>query len=91
MERVDKIIGRSLAKRGLGKATSGALVCFYAKEWGNGRLEPISFAEGVLKVSVCSSPAAAELQIREIELAEFINAKIGRRLVKRLRIIINNR
>jgi predicted nucleic acid-binding Zn ribbon protein len=90
MERIDKIINKSLAKKGLYKATNGALVCFYAKEWGKGRFEPISFANGILKVSASSSPAAAELQIQENDLIEYLNKKLGKPQVKRLRIVLNN-
>lgn len=88
MEKIDKILAKSLAKRGLSKATQGAMVCFYAKEWANGLFEPISFTEGTLKVSVCSSPAASELQIQESKLLDHLNEKIGKRIVRQLRIVV---
>lgn len=90
MEKIDKILGKALAKKGLGKATQGALVCFYAKEWGNGLFRPISFQNGTLKVAVSSSPAASEIHIREAELVDFLNQKLGKRSVRFLRIVVQN-
>jgi hypothetical protein len=90
MEKIDKILGRRLANKGLAKASQGALVCFYAKEWGIGLFQPISFSYGVLKVSVASSPAASELNMKEGELVDFLNKKIGRNAVRSIRIITNN-
>lgn len=88
MERIDKIIGKSLSKRGLGRATQGAMVCFYAKSWGNDLFEPISFSGGLLKVCVHSSCAASDLQIRQTELIDFLNEKSGKQLVKSVRIVL---
>lgn len=91
MDKLDKILGQSLAKRGLVKATGAALICFYATEWGKGIFEPISYLNGTLKVSVSSSPAAAELQMRECELIDFLNQKLGRAAVRQVRIIVNSK
>lgn len=89
MDKIGDILGNAMRKKGLSKATGGALICFYAGEWAKSRFTPISYSKGVLKVAVDSSPAAAELQIEEEKLIDFINAKLKRPLVKGLRIIVN--
>ncbi len=90
MEKIDKILSSVLAKKGLAKAAQGAMVCFYAKEWGKGLFEPISFQNGTLKISVCSSPAASEIHIKEAELIDFLNNKLSKRSVRFLRIVVKN-
>lgn len=90
MEKIDKILMKSLAKKGLGKASQSAMICFYATEWGKGLFDTISFSNGVLKVSVSSSPASSNLQIRESELIDYLNAKLGRRSVRQLRIVLSH-
>jgi hypothetical protein len=88
MEKIDQILAKSLAKKGLSKVTQGAMICFYASEWNKDLFCPISFTNGILKVSVDSSPAASELQIRESELIEYLNNRIGKKSVRQLRIIV---
>lgn len=88
MEKLDKILRESLTKKGLSRATSGAMVCFYADEWGNGLFQAISFSGGILKVSVCSSPASSELQIKENELIDYLNQKLGRSSVRQVKIVL---
>jgi len=88
MDKLNKILMASLAKKGLGKIARSSLVCFYAEGWGKGRFKPVSFARGVLKVSVDSSPAASELQIEEAKLIDFVNVKIGKEIVRSIRIVV---
>jgi|GEM_PF-669169 len=90
MDKLEKIIKKRLAERGLLKTTEGAQVCFYAKEWGVDLFQPISFSRGILKVFVKSSSAAQSLQIREEELIAFINSKIKKELVRRVKISCSN-
>ena len=91
MEKLDKILRQRVKKDAMRKPLEGAEICFYANTWGNGRLTPISFCDGILKVSVTSSPAASELQCQEPELIDFINQKLHQKAVKRVRIIISNK
>jgi len=88
MERLNKIIKQSLAKRSLSLTAQAAQICFYAEKWGSGRLSAISFSKGVLKVSVNSSPAASELEMSKHDLIESVNKKLGKELVKQVRIIV---
>jgi len=88
MDDLKNILNRSLAKRGLKKTLEGPLVCFYCSEWPGQSFTPISYANGILKASVPSSPAAAELQMAEADLIEFLNKKTGRRTVRQVRIIV---
>ena len=90
MDKLEKIIKQRLAERGLLKTTEGAQVCFYAKEWADTLFQPISFTRGVLKVFVKSSSAAQSLQMREEELILFLNAKMKREIVRRIRISCSN-
>lgn len=90
MERIDKNLLSTMAKKGLLEPALGALVCFWASEWSTGRFEPISFSKGILKVSVRSSAAASELHIIEEELIDALNERAGRKLVRRVRIMNYN-
>lgn len=90
MERIDKILRQSLAKKGLAGSAQSAQICFYAEKWERMPLKPISFSGGVLKVSAMSSSEASELQILSEELIDYLNKKTGRKAVKRLRIINSN-
>ena len=87
MEKLDKILRESLAKKGFAGTAESAQICFYAGKWEKMRLTPISFSKGTLKVSVMSSSEASELQMQSEELIDFLNKKIGRKIVRYLRIV----
>ena len=87
MEKLDKILDKALAKKGLLKQARGAEICFYSESWNRIPFSPISFSKGILKVSVESSVAASELSMKEEELINFINEKAGYKAVKKLRIV----
>lgn len=87
MKKLGDFMLPALAKKGLKKESEGALVCFHAEEWGKPLVKPISFATGILKVSVPSSSAAQELSMREEDLIKYINDKMGKKLVRTIRIV----
>lgn len=87
MDKLSKFLKPSLAKKGLLGTVEGAEVCFYATKWAQTPFSPISCVKGVLKVSTLSSSASSELQMQEEDLIAFINKKIGREIVKSVRII----
>lgn len=87
MKQLKDILKQSLAKKGLLKVATSAEICFYAENWGKIPFTAISFSNGLLKIAVNSSAAASELQMEENNLIEFLNKKIGKELVKRVRII----
>lgn len=88
MERINlNNMKAALAGKGLSQSAESAMICFWAKEWANTRFDPISFSRGILKVSVRSASAASELQMREEELLEYLNKRVGKKLIKRLRIM----
>ena len=87
MDQIHKILKSSLAKKGLLGAAISAEICFWAGKWGKARFVPISFSRGVLKVSVDSPIVSSELQIQEEDLVNFINGKMERELVKKVRIL----
>ena len=90
MDKVGNLLLKSLAKRGLAGAAISSQICYLADKWGKGRFKSISYSRGVLKVSVRSSAAAQEISIDEEKLVEYLNKKIGRSIVKRVRIINDN-
>lgn len=90
MDKIDKVLKSGLGKKGLMGAATSAHICFLAQKWARGRFEPISYSRGVLKVSVKSSSHAQELSMQECEICEYINDKLGRKCVKRIRIINYN-
>ncbi len=87
MEKLDKILKHRLAERGLSKTAESAQICFLVEKWGDGHCQPISFSKGVLKVSAISSSEASELQMNSEKLIDFLNKKIGKNIVQRLRIV----
>jgi hypothetical protein len=87
MKKLGDFLLPALAKKGLGKTVQGSLVCFYATECSDGLFEALSFSRGILKVSVSSSSAAQEVQMKEEKLVKFINDKIGAPVVKSIRSI----
>ena len=87
MDHINKILHHSLSKKGLMGVATSAEICFWAEKLGKGSFAPISYARGVLKVSVSSAPAASELQIRQEEIISQINKKIGREIVRSIRIV----
>jgi len=90
MEKVSKILLRRLADKGLAGVAISSQLCYFADEWSKGRFKSISFSRGILKVSVRSSAASQEISMEEEKLVEFLNKKIGREIVKRVRIVNNS-
>jgi len=87
MEKLDKILKHRLAQRGLSATAESAQICFLVEKWSDSRCQPISFSKGVLKVSVTSSSEASELQMEAEKLIDFLNKKMGKNIVRRLRIV----
>jgi len=87
MDKISKILKGSLGKKGLMGAATSAHICFLAEKWARGRFVPISYSKGVLKVSVKSSAHAQEVSMKEEEIILYINEKIERKCVKRIRIV----
>jgi len=78
-----------MAKKGLGGAAVSSQICFYATEYGKGCFEAISYSKGVLKLSVRDSIDAGEIQMMSEEIIGYVNKKLRREIVKRIRIIQN--
>jgi hypothetical protein len=90
MDKLSDFLNNSLNNKGLSGATGGAVVCFWADEWGKGRFKPISYSRGTLKVSVDSASAAQELQMESHKLIKHLNviaAKNNGPKVREIRII----
>ena len=90
MDKVEFILKRSLAKKGLLGAARSAEICFLAEKAAKGRFQAISFSRGVLKVSAASSAAAQEINMDEERIIDEINHKLGNEAVKRVRIILRS-
>jgi len=82
LEKLNKILLPSLAKKGLGKTATSAMVCFYAEKWGNGRFKAISFSEGLLKLSARSSAQAMELDMQKEDLLNYMKEFVGKKRIK---------
>lgn len=74
-----------MSKKGLGGAAISSQICYFADKWASGRFKSVSFSRGTLKVSVRSSAAAQELSMDEEKLVKYLNSKILRPVVKRVR------
>ena len=90
MDKIDKILLPVMAKKGLGGAAVSSQICFYANEWGKDRFDAISYSRGVLKLSVRDSIDAGEVQMESEEIISYVNSKMGRDIVKRIRIVNSN-
>lgn len=84
-EKVDEIIDRRAKYYGLHDQIEAARICFEAKRLYTIQLEPISFKNGILTVSVKKSTEAQELQFKEKEVIKKLNQKIGQEVVKHLK------
>lgn len=89
MDKLDKLLDKALAKNNLLKQARSAEICFLADKWGMGLFQTTSFLNGQLKVSVQSSPAASELEMKKEELKDYLNQKLNKNTVKNVRIIIS--
>ena len=87
MEKIQRILLPVMAKKGLGGAAVSSQICFYANEWGKDRFDAISFSKGVLKLSVRDSIDAGEVQMESERIIKYVNSKMGREIVKRIRIV----
>ena len=88
MDKLDKIMHISLAKKGMRKVTQGSEICFYAEQWAKGRFIPISYLNGTLKIAVSSSSAASEMQMEVENLIDHVNEKIRFHALQQVRIVI---
>lgn len=76
-----------MAEKGLAGAACASQICFYANELGKERFDAVSYSQGVLKLSVADSIDAGEVQMESEKIIDYCNNKIGRNLVKRIRIV----
>ena len=90
MEKLKKLLLPVMAKKGLGGAAVSSQICFYANEWGKDRFDAISYSRGVLKLSVRDSIDAGEVQMESEGIISYVNSKMGRDIVKRIRIVNSN-
>lgn len=90
MDKVSKLLLKNMSKKGLGGAAVSSQICFYADKWGKGRFSTISFTQGTLKLAVSNSSLAQELDMEKQKLMDYIEEKIGRKVVKKVRIINTN-
>jgi len=87
MEKIDKILLPVMARKGLGGAAVSSQICFYASEYGKGCFEAVSFSKGVLKLSCADSIDSGEVQMMSEEIIDYVNKKIGKNIVSRIRIV----
>lgn len=87
MKKLGDFLMTALNRKGLGKETKSALICFLADKYADGRFKSISFSRGVLKVSCASSSAAQMVQMEEEKIITYLNRELKKETVKGLRII----
>lgn len=86
MKKLGDFLMTALNRKGLGKETKSALICFLADKYADGRFRSVSFSRGVLKVSVTSSSAAQMVQTEEEKIIAYLNREMKKEVVKSLRI-----
>jgi len=87
MEPLKKFLLPAMAKKGLAGAAVAAQVCFYADSLGKDRFDAISFSQGVLKIAARDCLDAGEIQLESEKIISFVNQKMRREIVKKIRII----
>lgn len=87
MDRINKILMPVMVKKGLGGAAVASQICFYASEYGKGSFVATSFSKGVLKLNCADSIDAGEVQMMSEEIIDFVNKKMGKKIVARIRIV----
>ncbi len=87
MKKLGDFMMTALNRKGLGKETKSALICFLADKYADGRFKSISFSRGVLKVSVSSSAAAQMVQMDEENIITHLNREMKKETVKSIRIV----
>lgn len=87
MDKIDKILMPVMAKKGLGGAAVSSQICFYASQCGKDLFEAVSYSKGVLKLVCEDSIDAGEVQMETENIIDYVNKKMGRDIVKRIRIV----
>ena len=72
----------------LQKPLEAANVCDTVRSLANGRFGVISFKAGLLTLSVPSSSAANNLQMETYQIQKELNLKLGKEIVSKIRIKI---
>ena len=90
MDKVGKLLLKNMSKKGLGGAAVSSEICFYADKWGKARFQTISYTRGTLKLAVSNSSVAQDLDMEKEKLMDYVNQKVGREIVKKVRIVNTN-
>lgn len=83
-EPISQILSRRLNAMGLSKQFNAARICAVADKAGGGEFGAISYKNSVLKIHVDSGARAHLVKLREKEILQDINKKLGKEAVKRL-------
>lgn len=96
-QSIRKIIPTTIQKAGITRQVTAVRVLEVAREsitrlWGEEKaafVQPVSFAEGTLKLAARAPAAAQELRVWETRLQNEINRALGSRVVVTLRFVYN--
>ncbi len=88
MEHINKFISNNIKYKRYEKPLRAANVCNIARKQADGRFGVISFRQGLLRLSVKSSPQAASLRAESEKIIAEINKEIGNEAVKEIRFKI---
>lgn len=93
--KIDQLLKARLKERGYGRQVDALEIIRVAEVFFNLRfpsvyhkLQVISFKFGNLTIASQSAPIAVELKIYEKEILKEINNKLGKDLVKKMRVLI---
>jgi len=90
-EQLGDLMPKQLRKNSIYNQAQAARICYEAKKLYGYLFEPISFKNGVLKVSVPNGIVAQEVQAQSEEIIKKINQVIGSNQIKKIRSIVNCR
>ncbi|MGA2666703.1 MAG: DciA family protein [Patescibacteria group bacterium] len=85
MEKINKILGQQSRYKRIQKPLEAASVCQAATSCIEPPYHIVSFKGGLLTVGTRTMAAAANLQMKSVQIIKCVNKKIGRELVQRLR------
>ena len=88
--KFEKLLDRKIKKGRRENILTASLICYTALQISDDAFLPVSFKNGTLTVTVPDSSSAANLQLSQAQIIKKINQKLGRELVKKIKIRIEN-
>jgi len=90
-EQLGDLMPKQLRKNSIYGQAQAARICFEAKKLYGHLFEPISYKNGILKVSVPNGIVAQNVQAQSEEIIKKINQVLGSNSINKIRSIVNYR